>query len=225
MITGGQGQVGGDVAQAAGGPGVDHQYAVHPHARAVVHAQCEVVGAAVKIELARPAGGKVIGEDAAIGRTYAPIEVHCWVIARERRQTAERHVVPIVPTPIGDDDGRRRWSRGRGGYRRWQVRLGWARGGRRGGCGWYRRSAGCHVGGCWAGWEGSARLTRRRNLRIEHAQRHRGDIHWLTAVGRDGPQAGRCRLRCDAHELEAALRVGGDAAQAERCADGVALWA
>ena len=216
MITGGQGQVGGDIAPPARRPGVDHQYAVHPHARAVVYAQGEVIGAAVKIEPARPAGGKVIGEDAAIRRTYAPIEVHRWVIARERGQTAERHVVPIVTAPIGDDDGRRRLRGRRGCHRRGQTRLGWARRGRRGGCGWNWRSAGCHVGRCWAGRQGSARLTRRRNLRIEHAQRYRGNIHWFAAMCRDGPLAGRRRLRRDAHELEAALCIRGDAAQAER---------
>jgi hypothetical protein len=65
MIPGGQGQVGGGLTPTASNPRVDHQYAIHPHARAVIHAQGKVIGAAVKIELASPAGGKVIGEDAA----------------------------------------------------------------------------------------------------------------------------------------------------------------
>jgi hypothetical protein len=49
-------QVGRNFARCAISPGVDHQHAIEPHARAIIHTHRQTIGAGFKEQQACPTG-------------------------------------------------------------------------------------------------------------------------------------------------------------------------
>ncbi len=118
-----------DIGGVGGGrlhaPAVNQQRAVNKQPHAVVGAGVKTVRAGRKIEIARPAGRKIINRDGRIGRAETPVKVNGHIVAHHGGRAGLIFVGPVFAAPIGNvDAGQRRGCRQRGGRRRRSVNNG-----------------------------------------------------------------------------------------------------
>lgn len=191
-------------------PGVQHQHAIHPDARTIVHPHSKPVRTCFKEQDARPSRGEAVRGDRAIRRAIPPVVVHFEVVARQDGETAEGQVVEVVTAPFRERPGERRQCRRNGRRARWNTcrrRLRRRRGRRGRGNRRNRprrsnaRRCGCRCDGC------------RRSGPLDH-QRHACNLQRLTTMCSHHPRAVRHSPWHDTDKTEPPLAIDWNHPQA-----------